>query len=70
MSDLTNSDDRPSLVAAVIELIGAGSELADLVAIQWTEIPAEERRRAVERWQRAVMVVATINTQHSNEATE
>jgi hypothetical protein len=68
VSDQTNS--QPDLFAAVTELIMAGSDLAELVGIEWTTIPRAERLEKVERWQRAVLQVATLNTQRSNEATE
>ena len=68
MSDHTNS--RPDFTAAVTELIQAGTTLSELLAIDWTSVPREEIVTDLERWQRAVLQVATLNLQRSNEATE
>ena len=42
----------------------------EVVMATRTTITLEERREAAERWQRAVLQVATLNMQRSNEATE
>jgi hypothetical protein len=68
VSDPTNS--QPAWDAALVELIGAGSDLADLIGIAWTSVSRAERLEKIERWQRAVLQVATLNLQRSNEATE
>ena len=68
MSDHTNS--RPDFTAAVTELIQAGTTLSELLAIDWNTVPREEIVADLERWQRAVLQVATLNMQRSNEATE
>ena len=68
MRDHTNS--RPDFTAAVTELIQAGTTLSELLAIDWTSVPREEIIADLERWQRAVLQVATLNLQRSNEATE
>ena len=65
MSDQTDSEPV-RLIELVMQLMGAGSRLAELVGIEWTLVPLEERREAVEEWQRAVMHIAMYDVEHSN----
>ena len=66
MSDRT--DSQPArLITLITEMMAAGSTLAELVGIEWTAVPLEERRQAVEDWQRAVMHIAMYDTEHSNQ---
>jgi hypothetical protein len=68
VSDQSNS--QPDYLDAIAELIRAGSDVAELVGIEWSAVPRDELLEKVQRWQRAVLQVATLNMQRSNEATE
>jgi hypothetical protein len=62
--------DQETYADAVRELLGAGADLAELVGLDWTTIPRGDSEAALERWQRALVRIASLHTQISNEVTE